>query len=222
MRFFLTIAVLLAGTLYAQSQENQIVQDPAAGAVLERVANRFKNIETLQSDYELLVEDRKDHSQNASSGNLLLKNKMYRLVNGETTIFFDGTTMWTYDAGKNEVTITTPEVQPGDFMSNPSGFFDSYQRDFKYRYIRQTSKNGVPCHELDLFPKNLNQPYSRIKVFVNTQTNLPVRVSSIGKDGVDFTVTLSNVTLGKEVPDATFVFDPVKYKKVEIVDMRGL
>lgn len=222
MKFFITIALLLTGTFWAQSQPNQIVQDPAAGAVLERVATRFKSIKSLQSDYELVVEDRKDQSRNSYSGNLLLKNKMYRLVNEETTVFFDGTTMWTYDAGKNEVTITSPEVQSSDFMSNPSGFFDTYQRDFKYRYIRQTTKNGSPCHELDLFPKNLNQPYSRIKVFIHTQTSLPVVVSSIGKDGVDFTVTLSNVTVDKDISDATFVFDPARYKKVEIIDMRGL
>ena len=76
-------------------------------------------------------------------------------------------------AAGNEVTITEPEIQPGDFMSNPTSFFTSYKNDFKYRYVRETVKNGQACHEIDLFPKNLNQPYSRIKVFVNKQTDLP-------------------------------------------------
>ena len=82
--------------------------------------------------------------------------------------------------------------------------------------------NGTTCHEIDLFPKNLNQPYSRIKIFINKQSDLPETISSIGKDGVDYTVNLKNIILNREFPDATFIFDPAKHKKVEVVDMRGL
>ena len=73
-----------------------------------------------------------------------------------------------------------------------------------------------------MFPKNLNQPYSRIKVFIGVKSDLPEIISSIGKDGVDYTVYLKNLQLDQEINDAAFTFDPSKYKKVEVIDMRGI
>jgi hypothetical protein len=51
---------------------------------------------------------------------------------------------------------------------------------------------------------------------------MPEIISSIGKDGIDYIVYLKNTILGKDVDNAAFSFDPAKYRKVEIVDMRGI
>jgi outer membrane lipoprotein-sorting protein len=88
--------------------------------------------------------------------------------------------------------------------------------------VKETTINGVRCHEIDLFPKNLNQPYSRIKIYVNMQSDLPVTIGSIGKDGIDYTVNLKDLVLDRDLADTAFTFDPAKFKKVEVVDMRGL
>jgi outer membrane lipoprotein-sorting protein len=151
-----------------------------------------------------------------------MKQEKYKLISEGNTVFFNGTTMWAYVPEHNEVTITEPENNRTDFMSNPSAFFDDYKSEFKYRHVRETKRNGVSCHEIDLFPKNLDQPYSRIKVFVNTASDLPEAIISIGKDGIDYTVNLKNTLLNKDFPDASFAFDPSKHRKVEVVDMRGM
>lgn len=222
MRYLLVFILAVILPQHSWSQNDQVIQDPAAGQILERVAQRFTSMKSMQSDFELVIEDRKENNRNTSAGNLLMKQKKYRLTSEGNTVYFNGITMWTYNTAGNEVTITEPEIQPGDFMGNPTSFFTSYKNDFKYRYIREVEKNGQTCHVIDLFPKNLNQPYSRIKIFVNKQTNLPVVISSIGKDGVDYTVTLKNLTLDKEIADTEFTFDPATHKKVEVVDMRGV
>jgi outer membrane lipoprotein-sorting protein len=169
-----------------------------------------------------VIEDRKEKTKNSSVGNLMMKQNKYKLISEENTVYFNGTTMWTYMASNNEVTVTEPKNPAGDFMSNPSEFFSFYKRDFKYRYVRETTLDGSRCHEIDLFPKILNQPYSRIRIFVNVQTDLPSIISSIGKDGVDYTVYLKNLILDRDIDDAMFSFDPARYKKVEVIDMRGL
>jgi len=203
------------------SQDNQITQDPEAGQVLDRVARKFSVIKSLQSNFELVIEDRKEKTKNASTGSLLMKKNRYKLVSEGNTVYFNGTTMWTYVSANNEVTITEPKHQTDDFMSSPTDFFAYYKRDFKYRYVREITVLGSRCHEIDLFPKNLNQPYSRIKVFVNTQTDLPVIISSIGKDGVDYTINLKNPVTDLDIADSAFTFDPTQFKRVEVVDMRG-
>ncbi|HEX2394481.1 MAG TPA: outer membrane lipoprotein carrier protein LolA [Bacteroidales bacterium] len=221
MRNILLISLALINTV-AFSQENKVIQDPAAGQVLERVARKTKTLLSLQTDFELVIHDRKEGTTNKSTGKLLLKQSKYKLNSEGSIVFFDGKTMWTFVSENNEVTITEPETTKGNFLNNPSTFFDSYKEDFKYRYVREAQNNGVACHEIDLFPKNLNQPFSRIKVLVNTKTDLPESISSIGKDGVDYTVNLKNLVLDQNVPDTEFTFNPAKYKKVEVIDMRGL
>jgi len=221
MRIIILICFIsFSGLLF--SQESQVIQDPAAGRVLERLAQKTGSLKSLQTDFELIISDRKEGTRNSSSGKLLMKQKKYRLNSEGTIVYFDGKTMWTFVADNNEVTVTEPVTTSGNFLSNPSTFFDTYKSDFKYRYIKETPKNGVTCHEVDLFPKNLDQPYSRIKVFVNTLTDLPESISSIGKDGVDYTVNLKNLVLNQEVADTEFIFETSKYRKVEVVDMRGL
>jgi outer membrane lipoprotein-sorting protein len=215
-------AFILLLSTPAFSQVNQLVQDPEAGKILEKVAIKFKTVLTLQADFELVIADRKENTKNTSKGNLVLKQKKYRLNTQGSTVYFDGKTMWTHVNARNEVSVTEPGNENPDFLSSPSLFFDSYKETFKYKYVRQTTLNGIVCHEIDLFPKNLNQPYSRIKVCINAASDLPVSINSIGKDGIDYTVTLSNLLTNKEYPDSTFIFDSVKNKKVEVIDMRGL
>jgi len=70
--------------------------------------------------------------------------------------------MWAYASDINEVVITEPDNTNEDFLSNPVKIFTGYNRDFKYLHQGETIVSGVPFHEIDLFPRNLNQPYSRI------------------------------------------------------------
>jgi outer membrane lipoprotein carrier protein len=222
MRIQLFVLSVFIAPLCSMGQENQSVQDPAAGQILERVSVRFNSMHSLQTDFELVIADRKENTRNASTGNLVMKQKKYRLNSEGSTVFYDGSAMWTYVPANNEVTITEPASANADFMSNPATFFATYKTEFKYRFVKETNKKGVICSEIDLFPKNLNQPYSRIKVFINEKTDLPVEISSIGKDGVDYTVTLINTVLNKEFPDTIFIFDSAKHKKVQVIDMRGI
>jgi outer membrane lipoprotein carrier protein len=222
MKRFLLLPGLLSLVLTGWSQENQITQDPAAREILDKVSAKTKSMKSIQADFELVIEDRKEKTKNTSTGNLVIKQNKYKINSEGSTIYYNGTTMWTYMSKNNEVTITEPDNKSGDFMSNPAVFFTSYNRDFKYRYVRETTVNGSRCHEIDLFPKNLDQPYSRIKIFIDVKSELPEIISSIGKDGVDYTIYLKNMALDSEIADATFTFDMAKYKKVEVVDMRGV
>ncbi len=218
------LIVMLAGLacMPAVAQQEEIKQDPAAGEILDRVASRFAQLKSVQADFELVIEDRKENTLNSSAGNLLLKQEKYRITTPGSMVCFDGKTMWTYMEEEQEVTITEPGDSEEDFLSNPAKIFTGFHRDFKYRYVRETTLKGAKYHEIDLFPMDLGQPYSRIKVFVSQNTDMPEIISSIGKDGVDYTVNLTNFQLDREISDATFIFDPLKNKKVEVIDMRGV
>jgi len=218
------LIVILAGLscMPVFAQQGEINQDPAAGEILDRVAARFAQLKSVQADFELVIEDRKENSRNSSAGNLLLKQDKYRITAPGSMVCFDGKTMWTYMEEEQEVTIAEPGDSDEDFLSNPARIFTGFRQDFKYRYVRETTLKGTKYHEIDLFRMDLDQPYSRIKVFVSQNTDMPEIISSIGKDGVDYTVNLTNFQLDREISDATFTLDPQKNKKVEVIDMRGI
>ncbi|MBN2481668.1 MAG: outer membrane lipoprotein carrier protein LolA [Bacteroidales bacterium] len=222
LRAFIFSLLLLVPLAVCFSQQDDPAQDPYAGEVLDRSAAKINNLKSIEADFKLLIEDRKEDLKNVSTGNILIRQDRYKLTSSGNTVFYDGKTMWTYASDVNEVIITEPDPSGEDFLSNPAKIFTGYGRDFKYRYVGATTMNGIRYHEIDLFPKNLNQPYSRIKLFINSETEIPEIISSIGKDGVDYTVNLTNIITGRDVPDETFIFDPAKYRKVEIVDMRGV
>jgi outer membrane lipoprotein carrier protein len=216
--YFLLLAIGSVFTVMAQDPN----QDPAAKEVLDRVATRARQMKSIQADFELLVEDKKENTKNKSTGNLILKQDKYKITTTGSVVYFNGKTMWTYTAGNHEVTITEPEKNDEDFMNNPANIFSFYNRDFKYRYIQETTRNGLKYHEIDLFPKDLHQPYFRIKVYVNEKNDMPEIISSFGKDGVDYTVNLTNFQLDRDISDSFFTFDTTKDRKVEVIDMRGV
>jgi outer membrane lipoprotein-sorting protein len=222
MKRILINAALALTTLSVWGQQQEITQDPQAGAILERITTKVRAMKSIQADFELVIEDRVEKTKNTSSGNLLMRQNMYKITTTGSTIYFNGKTMWTYLPANNEVTITEPGNQADDFMSNPTSIFSLYNRDFKYQYLRETTMNGSQCHQIDLYPKNLNQPYTRIRLYVGVKSELPEIISTMGKDGIDYNIYLKNYKLDLDIPATSFNFDATKFKKVEVVDMRGL
>ncbi len=195
-------------------------QDPEAKKILDHAAEKTKSYKTIMVDFELVIEDRKEKTESKSEGQIKIKGNKYRLESMESIVYFDGKTMWTYAEDIQEVTITEPDMDDEDFLNNPAKILTWYNRDFKYRYVQKTTSNGMEMHEIDLYPKNLDQPYSRIKLFFGVKDSLLYSVKSVGKDGIDYSIKLKNYVVNKDMDDSIFVFDDKKHKKVEIIDMR--
>lgn len=221
MKIFLFCMALVA-PLLIKAQENQVLQDPEARVILDRVTEKIKGLTSLQADFRLVIEDRIEDMKNTTKGHLLVKESKYKIIGEGSDIYFDGKTMWTYLTASNEVTITEPDNKGEDFLSNPAAIFTFYNRDFKYRFIRKTTVNGISCYEIDLYPKNLDQPYSRIKLFIGVKSDMPEIISTIGKDGIDYHVYLSSFNFNDSLTDDMFTFNASQHKKVEVVDMRGI
>jgi len=194
--------------------------DEEAKAILDRVASKMKSYQTIEADFELLIENKMDDLNSKSIGAIQVKGDKYYMESMGTTVYFDGTTMWSYMADINEVTITAPDKEDGDFVDNPALIFSFYNRDFKYRLIGEVKVENFWAYEIDLYPKNMEQPYSRFKLFIRKDNDAIYMVSAISKDAINYTIFITNTRFNQHMDDAKFTFNPANFDDIEIVDMR--
>ncbi len=207
------LCFLLESVLVAQ-------QDPEAKKILDRVSLKNRNFSTIQSKFTLTIENRRDNKQSSTSGIIKVKGEKYYIESFGTKVYYNGKTLWSYVDDLNEVTISEPDTSAGNFVENPAMIFDFYNRDFKYHLVGQTKLDAGWMYEIDLFPMNLEQPYSRFKIYIKRDTDEIYMIKAIGKDGVDYTASLKELKYNESLPDDIFVFRPDKHKGIEIIDMR--
>lgn len=212
-------ALILFGA-YLLSVPASAQQDPEAKKILDRVAEKSKKYTTIQTDFELTIDNRREDFSSSSKGILKVKGDKYFMESADTRVYYDGETLWTYMEDINEVTITEPDKESEDFVENPTLIFDLYNSDFKYRLLGEVKLDAGWMYEIDLFPNDLNQPYSRFKVLIKKDTEELYLVEAVGKDGIDYRATLENAVYDVPLNDDLFVFRPEDHKGIEVVDLR--
>jgi hypothetical protein len=116
--------------------------------------------------------------------------------------------------------ISEPDEEDDDFVENPSKIFDFYNRDFKYKLREEILMDEGWMYSIDLFPINLQQPYSRFKVLIKKDTEELFFITAVGKDGIDYSASLFNTKYNENLKDELFIFRPENHKNIEIVDLR--
>jgi outer membrane lipoprotein carrier protein len=195
-------------------------QDQEALKILDQVAAKAKNNQTIQADFELVIDNKREKQTSKSKGFLKIKGEKYFMESMGTQVYFDGITLWSYLTDINEVNISHPDSTNDDFIENPSKIFSFYNRDFKYHLVGETKLDEGWMYEIDLFPKTLEQPYSRIKIFIYRDTYDLFMVKAISKEGIDYSAYIRNTKYNTPMSDDLFRFQPAKHKGIEIVDLR--
>lgn len=215
MKHCLIFILASLSLIYGYSQ-----QDPAAKEILDRVAKKNKGYTSIQADFELIIENRREGQTSITTGTIKIKGDKYYIESMGSKVYFNGTTLWSYMEDVNEVTISEPDLESDDIIENPIKIFDFYNRDFKYRLVGEVKLDEGWMYEIDLFPNNLEQPYSRFKIFVIRDSDELYMLKAIGKDGIDYVASLKNMKYNEELSEKEFEFDPSEYKGIEVVDLR--
>ncbi|HSH50473.1 MAG TPA: outer membrane lipoprotein carrier protein LolA [Bacteroidales bacterium] len=195
-------------------------QDPEAKVFLDKLSDKTKSYKNIQTEFKIDYKNIKDNTQNRSRGNITIEGKKYRLNFMGSESFFDGKTLWSYLEKVNEVNISEPDQNEKDIFSNPQEIFTIYEHDFKYQLIDQYNKNGVSKAIIDLYPYDIDEDYSRLRVEINTDNYQLLSVTIFGKDGSQYMINFYNYKTNLELDHAYFTFDPSDYPNVEVIDMR--
>jgi len=207
--YSLLILLITAPGIYAQNS-------PAAVKVIDNMLNLL-NANVIKTNFVLLVKEPSSSQAQKVSGDFTLKKNKFILNSNQINVYFDGKTQWSYMPDVNEVSITNP-TEKELAQSNPIGFMMAYKNksDIKFAKIN----NSKIAHAIELTPKTVNADFKKILVMVNKSTNYPLSIQLTDKKGMVSTMTLSQFKSDLKIGDNSFIFNPKKYKDVEINDLR--
>lgn len=215
MKKILLLSILFLGSFVIYAQ-----QDPEAKKILDKLSEKTKSHKSISTDFKVTFINIKDNIQNSSEGSIIIKGDKYRLRFMETEAFYDGKILWNFIPEVNEVNITEPEPNDEDIFNNPKRLFTIYENDYKYQLISNIEENGKNYTLMDLYPIDLDEEFSRIRLHVNVDEYYLSSATIFGKDGSHYTITLKNYKTNLNFDDNYFIFDTKNFPNIEIIDMR--
>jgi outer membrane lipoprotein-sorting protein len=212
--FLFSILILVTGSLFAQ-------QDAKAKEILDKLSQTSKSYKTVQIDFSFTLENKSGSVAETNVGMVALKGKSFRLHMPAMgmEVFSNGVATWSYLTESNEVNISDNEADSGAAL-NPANLFTIYEKGFNYTYIGEESIDGKVSSVIDLFPTDKAKTFAKVRLYIDKSKYQILRTKTFNKDGNIYTLSMKNMKTELSLTDDYFKFDPAKYPKVEINDMR--
>lgn len=213
----LLFVLLLTGSFSLHAQ----VKDQEAERILEEFKDKTQSYPAIKANFKISIIDLKEETESSYLGEFTLKDPKYIMKMNNMEIYFDGKTLWNYLPDEEEVNINTPDQnkEDQDFFENPSLFFSDYRKGFSYKLINEEEHDGKTYSIIDLYPNDLNKPYSRIRIYINKSSLELFSARYFGKDGMHYQLEINDYDYSP-VGDTLFQFDPSGHPNVEVIDLR--
>jgi len=207
----LLLLVLLTSISFAQ-------KDVDAEKILTKVSETYKSYNSFRIKFNLTIENVEEQINETSVGVADIKGVKYKVDIMGAETYFDGKTRYTFLKDSEEVNISEPEDEESE-LANPAKIFDLYKNGFDYSIVKMFKKAGNEVVEIVLIP-NEERDYTKVFLIIDIKTYNVVYFSSVGKDGNNLVLKMSNLETNQNFEDSHFVFDIKANPNVEVVDMR--
>lgn len=195
-------------------------KDPKAKEVLDAVSLKYKGLKGMKASFDFTVTDAGESRAQSKTGEIAIKGNKYHLKLPEQEIYNNGKTVWTYieTDGYKEVTINNAGEMQDELT--PSTVYTIYQKGYNYRLVGERTENGILIQEVELTAEKANAPFKRVKLFVDKNKKDLTGWEIYDDQGGIFKYKFKSVNTNVDLPDEYFNFNPQKYGKVEIIDLR--
>ena len=207
------VICLLAATSFGQ-------QDSRADKYLQLISQQFDldKAYVIQMDY--IREDLMQETSAEGEGTIWMKGLKYKIVVDEYIVYYNEEKLFSQNTETEEVYVSVPEPdEPGYLQAVPVKIIKAYEQDFNYQYIGNTSLMGKNMIEIQLYPKDISGPYSMLKMFVNPVSHKLQATQLKHKEGILYTMLLSEIREDKSIGESLFTFDPSAYPDTEIIEL---
>jgi outer membrane lipoprotein-sorting protein len=214
------LSLLILGISFTEINAQE--SDPKALEILEKVANKTRNLPGFYTEFVVSVKDLADPENNQSfDGKIWYKEGKYKMEMLEQIIFSDGKTNWVYQGDIEEISITNYVKDEESMLIDPFFLLENFGRDYVCRFISDKFENNRALISVDLFPNTLDKTtYSRIKLKLDKTKHELYEFTLVGNEGVNYTVTLVSFNGKAQISDEKVSFDSKLFPEAEIIDMR--
>ena len=192
--------------------------DQTAKQILDQASSKIKSYKSIQATFTLQVQDAQGASQGIKKGSIIMKGNKYVLTITGQEIYCDGKTIWTYDKGANEVTITKVDLVSGT-LSPQKLLTNFYDKDFLYKMNGEQKLGTKTVAEIEMTPTDKTQNFHKIYLYVDKKTHLVSSGKMLDKNGNRYIYTINSLNGAVNLSDASSIFDKSKHPGVEEVNL---
>lgn len=196
--------------------------DAKAKKILDNVSAKTKTYSSINAEFAITIENKKNKTTDTQNGKLTLKGTKYKLEVNNQIIISDSKTSWTVLKDASEVQINNVESKEKETGLNPSNIFTMHERGFKYEFAKEEKqKNGATYQIIKLYPEDIKKKnYHTAVLTINKEKSQIVSIKILGKDGTDMTYLVKSFNVNTSVPESVFVFSDKSYPGYEVIDLR--
>ena len=212
--------ILLILLLYAITMAAHGQQDSRADKYLQSVSQQFDLNKAYVIKMDYVREDLMQQTSAEGEGTIWMKGLKYKIVVDEYMVYYDEEKLYSQNTETEEVYVSVPEPDdPGYLQAVPIKIIKAYEQDFNYQFIGNTTLMGKELIEIQLYPKDISGPYSMLKMFVNPHTHKLQATQLKHKEGILYTMLLSEIREDRGMEESMFTFDPSAYPGTEIIEL---
>ncbi len=186
-----------------------VFADNAAEAkkVLDKTASAINAKNGAQASFQLSGE-----KLGHTAGTIAIKGSKFHAKTPQATVWFDGTTQWTYMKKTDEVNVTTP-TRAQQAQMNPLTFINMYKSGYK---LSMQTVDGK--YEVRMQAESSSSSIQEMYVVINKTTYVPSQVRVRQKSSW-MTINITNFKATAQ-SDNVFTFKKSDCPSAEIVDLR--
>ncbi len=209
------LAVLSFFTLASYSQ-----QDSRADKYLQAVSMQFDLSKAYVIHMDYIREDLMQETSAEGEVVIWMKGLKYKIMLDEYIVYYNEDKLYSQNTETEEVYVSEPDPdQPGYLQAVPIKIIKAYEQDFNYMYIGSSPMQGKSLIEIQLYPKDRSGPYSMLKMFVNPDSQKLEVMQLKHKEGILYTMILSEMKADQTLKESIFDFDPATFPNTEIIEL---
>jgi len=214
-RYIWLLALVSFFTMASYSQ-----QDSRADKYLQAVSKQFDMDKAYVIRMDYIREDLMQETSAEGEGVIWMKGLKYKIMLDEFIIYYNEEKLYSQNTETEEVYVSEPDPdQPGYLQAVPIKIIKAYEQDFNYMYIGSTPMLGKSLIEIQLYPKDISGPYSMLKMFVNPNSRKLEAMQLKHKEGILYTMILSEMKVDQTLEESIFDYDPSAYPNTEIIEL---
>ncbi|MFD2202411.1 LolA family protein [Shivajiella indica] len=195
-------------------------KDPKAKEILDGVSQKYKTLKGLRASFDFSYEDLVDGRSQSQTGEIAIKGDKYHLKLPEQEIFNNGKTVWTYIESGNYKEVTINNASEMEDELTPSSVYTIYQKGYNYRLMGEKTENKVVIQEIELLAVNQGAPFKKVLLRVDKVNKDLIGWEIFDDQGGIFKYRFKSINTNADIQDDYFTFNPQKYGKIEIIDLR--